>query len=119
MLNILGDLWWPGALAAGAKGPLDKSAHPPTEPAHEPDWAAVLALPGLHAGTIKTYADDAGSSAFGDGAARSVAELRLRLGTWLDAQAPAPRDRWHDPRPRTQDPSRLKPISALPPPASK
>jgi putative N-acetylmannosamine-6-phosphate epimerase len=81
--------------------------------------AAVLALPGLRAGTIKTYADDAGSSAFGDGAARSVAELRLRLGTWLDAQAPAPRDRWHDPRPRAQDPSRLKPISALPPPNSK
>jgi hypothetical protein len=79
----------------------------------------VLALPGLRAGTIKTYADDAGSSAFGDGAARSVAELRLRLGTWLDAQAPAPRARWHDPRPRAQDPSRLKPISALPPPASK
>ncbi len=81
--------------------------------------AAVLALPGLRAGTVKTYADDAGSSAFGDGAARSVAELRLRLGAWLDAQAPAPRARWHDPRPRAQDPSRLKPISALPPPTSK
>jgi 5-(carboxyamino)imidazole ribonucleotide synthase len=48
MLNILGDLWRPGALAAGAKVPLDKSAHPPTEPAHEPDWAAVLALSGAH-----------------------------------------------------------------------
>jgi 5-(carboxyamino)imidazole ribonucleotide synthase len=48
MLNILGDLWWPGAVPAGAKVPLDKSAHPPTEPAHEPDWAAVLALPGVH-----------------------------------------------------------------------
>ena len=81
--------------------------------------AAVLALPGLRAGTVKTYDDDAGSSAFGDGAARSVAELRLRLGAWLDAQAPAPRARWHDPRPRAQDPSRLKPISALPPPTSK
>jgi hypothetical protein len=76
--------------------------------------AAVLALPGLRAGTIKTYADDAGSSGFGDGAGRSLAELRLRLGTWLDAKAPAPRERWHDPRPRAQDPSLIKPISALP-----
>jgi len=81
--------------------------------------AAVLALPGLRAGTIKTYDDDAGSSAFGDGAARSVAELRLRLGAWLDAQAPAPRARWHDPRPRAQDPSRIKPISALPSPPNR
>jgi hypothetical protein len=75
--------------------------------------AAVLALPGLRAGTIKTYDDDAGSSAFGDGAARSVAELRLRLGAWLDAQAPAPRARWHDPRPTRPDPSLIKPIKAI------
>jgi len=81
--------------------------------------AAVLALPGLRAGTIKTYADDAGSSAFGDGAARSVAELRLRLGAWLDAQAPAPRARWHDPRPTRQDPSHLRPIVALPAPTTR
>ena len=80
--------------------------------------AAVLALPGLRAGTVKTYADDAGSSTFGDGAARSVAELRLRLGTWLDTQAPAPRARWHDPRPRAQDPGLIRPITALPPPSS-
>jgi 5-(carboxyamino)imidazole ribonucleotide synthase len=48
MLNILGDLWWPAAVPEGAKGPLNKSAHPPTELAREPDWAAVLALPGAH-----------------------------------------------------------------------
>jgi hypothetical protein len=42
-----------------------------------------------------------------------VAELRLRLGAWLDAQAPAPRARWHDPRPRAQDPSLIKPIKAI------
>ena len=78
--------------------------------------AAVLQLPGMRAGTVRTYADDAGSSAFGDGAARSVAELRLRLGAWLDAQAPAPRARWHDPRPRAQDPSRVRRIEALPAP---
>ena len=81
--------------------------------------AAVLALPGLRAGTIKTSADDAGSSAFGDDAARSVADLRLRLGTWLDAHAPAPRARWHDPRPRAQAPNSIKPIGALPPPAAQ
>ena len=81
--------------------------------------AAVLALPGLRAGTIKTYADDAGSSGFGDGAGRSLAELRLRLGTWLDAQAPAPRERWHDPRPARPDPSKIPPIAALPVPTTR
>lgn len=82
--------------------------------------AAVLQLPGMRAGTVRTYADDAGSSVFGDGASRSVAELRLRLGTWLDRHAlPTTRDRWHDPRPRAQDPTRVRPISALPPPEVK
>lgn len=80
--------------------------------------AAVLALPGLRAGTVKTYADDAGSSKFGDGAARSVAELRLRLGSWLDAKGPVPRARTHDPRPRAQDPGLIRPITALPAPSS-
>jgi len=40
MLNLLGDLWWP---AAGIG-----SAAPATAPAQAPDWAAVLALPGMH-----------------------------------------------------------------------
>lgn len=53
-------------------------------------------MPGLRAGTIKTYDDAAGSSAFGDGAAR-----------------------WHDPRPRARDPSRNKPVSSLPTPETK
>ena len=52
MLNILGDLWWPGAgdvaAAAGATAPADMRAHRATDSAHEPDWAAVLALPGAH-----------------------------------------------------------------------
>ena len=48
MLNILGDLWWPGASPAGAPAPQDPKTHPPTESAREPDWAAVLALPGVH-----------------------------------------------------------------------
>ena len=48
MLNLLGDLWWPGAVSASAPVQQHKNAHPPTEPAREPDWAAVLALPGVH-----------------------------------------------------------------------
>ena len=48
MLNLLGDLWWPGAAPAGAPAPQDPKTHPPTESAREPDWAAVLALPGVH-----------------------------------------------------------------------
>jgi 5-(carboxyamino)imidazole ribonucleotide synthase len=48
MLNLLGDLWWPGAVTAGAKVVLDKSAGQSIQSAHEPDWAAVLALPGVH-----------------------------------------------------------------------
>ena len=48
MLNILGDLWWPGDAPAGAPAPQDPKTHPPTESAREPDWAAVLALPGVH-----------------------------------------------------------------------
>ena len=35
MLNLLGDLWWPAAV-------------PPSSPPQPPDWAQVLALPGVH-----------------------------------------------------------------------
>ena len=48
MLNLLGDLWWPGDAPAGAPAPQDPKTHPPTESAREPNWAAVLALPGVH-----------------------------------------------------------------------
>jgi 5-(carboxyamino)imidazole ribonucleotide synthase len=48
MLNILGDLWWPGAVTAGAKVSLDKSAGQSIQSVREPDWSAVLALPGVH-----------------------------------------------------------------------
>ena len=48
MLNLLGDLWWPAAEPAGATEQWDKKTHPPTESAREPDWAAVLAFPGVH-----------------------------------------------------------------------
>ena len=48
MLNLLGDLWWPGAVPAGAPAPQDPKTHPSTESSREPDWAAVLALAGVH-----------------------------------------------------------------------
>ena len=48
MLNLLGDLWWPEAVPAAAPEQQDPKTHPLTESAREPDWAAVLALPGVH-----------------------------------------------------------------------
>jgi len=78
--------------------------------------AAVLAEPGLRATMRKTSEDDAGSSAFGPQTHRSLAALRHRIGSWLDARAPAPRDRWHDPRPAARDPAAIREIAALPPP---
>jgi 5-(carboxyamino)imidazole ribonucleotide synthase len=40
MLNLLGDMWFPPAAAARPAGPLPAP--------RTPDWAAVLALPGVH-----------------------------------------------------------------------
>ena len=48
MLNLLGDLWWPEAVPAAAPEQQDPKTHPLTESAREPDWAAVLALAGVH-----------------------------------------------------------------------
>jgi len=79
--------------------------------------AAVLALPGMRAGTVKANDDDAGDSRFDATAADSVRQLRLRLGTWLDRQAPADRARWHDPRPKAQDPTKVPVITPLSAPA--
>ena len=78
--------------------------------------AAVLALPGLPATMRKASEDDAGSSAFRPEAHPSLGSLRHRIGTWLDAQAPAPRDRWHDPRPAARDPAAIREITPLPAP---
>ena len=72
--------------------------------------AAVMKEPGLHATTVKKNDDDAGKSAFGPEAHRSLTTLRMRLGQWLDAKAPAPRERWHDPRPGPRDASAVKVI---------
>ncbi len=77
---------------------------------------AVLAEPGLHAKLEKKSEADAGGSLFGAEAHRSLNSLRQRLGAWLNAKSPAPRERWHDPRPALRHPSKLREIVALPPP---
>jgi hypothetical protein len=78
---------------------------------------AVLAEPGLSAKLEKKSETDAGGSLFGPEAHRSLTALRQRLGSWLDAKAPAPRERWHDPRPERRDPAKVREIVALPMPA--
>ncbi len=79
--------------------------------------AAVLALPGMRAGTVKASEADAGDSSFAASATDTVRNLRIQLGTWLDTQAPADRARWHDPRPKAQDPTKVPVITPLPAPA--
>lgn len=78
--------------------------------------AAVLALPGLRAALEKKSEADAGDSLFGPEAGSTLTALRQRLGHWLDAKAPALRDRWHDPRPQPRDPAAVRTITALPRP---
>jgi hypothetical protein len=76
--------------------------------------AAVLAeSASLRAFMKKKSEADAGDSLFGTDAHRGLVSLRQRLGAWLDAKAPAPRDRWHDPRPSPQDPSKVRTITPL------
>ncbi len=75
--------------------------------------AAVLAEPGLRARTIKANDDDAGKSSFDATTHRSLTALRARLGHWLDAKAPPPRERWHDPRPRPHDAASVRHIEVL------
>jgi hypothetical protein len=78
--------------------------------------AAVLAEPGMRASLRKKSEIDAGDSIFGAEANRTLASVRLRLGAWLSAKAPAPRERWHDPRPAIRDVATVKAIAPLPPP---
>jgi hypothetical protein len=77
---------------------------------------SVLALPGMRGKTTKANADDAGDSLFGATAAESLRDLRLRLGAWLDRQAPGDRLRWYEPRPKTQDPTKVREMVPLPAP---
>lgn len=78
--------------------------------------AAVLSEPGLTASTRMSSDDDAGASAFGADAHRSVTRLRERLGAWLDSKAPAARERWHDPRPPPPADEFRREIAPLQPP---
>lgn len=78
--------------------------------------ASVLAQPGLSASLQKKSETDAGGSLFSAEAHRSLTVLRQRLGAWLDAKAPAPRDRWHDPRPPVRDATKVREIVPLPAP---
>jgi hypothetical protein len=65
--------------------------------------AAVRATPGLSATLVKKNEEDAGKSQFGKDTQPAFEALRMRLGAYLDAKAPAPKDRWHDPRPARPD----------------
>ena len=58
----------------------------------------------------KKSEDDAGDSAFAGDAAASLADLRYRLGEWLDAAAPPPVDRVFDPAPPLRDPDAVAEI---------
>lgn len=78
--------------------------------------AAVLAEPGLRASLDKRSDADAGTAIFAAETHASLTSLRQRLGAWLDARAPQPRDRWHDPRPQTRDPAKVREVVALPAP---
>ena len=76
--------------------------------------AAVLSEPGLRAITVKKNEADAGKAKFGAETHQSLTALRMRLGQWLDAKAPPPRIRWHDPRPKPRDPTQVKMVSPVP-----
>lgn len=75
--------------------------------------AAVLAETDLCAVLEKRSEADAGTSRFGPAAARALERLRLRLGAWLDSQAPKPRNRWHDPRPQPRNPDAVREIQVV------
>lgn len=77
--------------------------------------AAVRAIPGLRATLVKRSEDDAGKSQFGAEAQPAFEELRMRLGSYLDAKAPGPKERWHDPRPPRPDVTKARKIVPLSP----
>jgi hypothetical protein len=75
--------------------------------------AAVRATPGLSATLVKKNEEDAGKSQFGKDTQPAVEALRMRLGAYLDTKAPAPKDRWHDPRPARPDLKKAREIIPL------
>lgn len=62
--------------------------------------AALLAEPGMRAVTVKKNEANAGKAAFPPETHHFLTTLRHRLRHWLSSKSPAPRDRWHDPRPK-------------------
>mgnify|MGYP002362225008 FL=1 len=77
--------------------------------------AALRATPGLSATLVKKNEEDAGKSQFGKDTQPAFEALRMRLGAYLDAKAPAPKDRWHDPRPKRPDLKKAREIVPLVP----
>lgn len=75
--------------------------------------AAVRAIPGLSATLVKKNEEDAGKSQFGKDTPSAFEALRMRIGAYLDAKAPAPKDRWHDPRPKRPDVSKAREMVPL------
>ncbi len=85
-----------------------------------PALAATLAArPDFHARTEKRAEDDAGGSGYGAGVHAAIADLRRRVGTALDRAAPAPRERWHDPRPPRPRAAQAPTIEPLPHPVGR
>ena len=72
--------------------------------------AAIRNTPGLSATLVKKNEEDAGKSQFRAETQPSMEALRMRLGTYLDAKAPAPRERWFDPRPARPNQDRARKI---------
>ena len=68
---------------------------------------AVLALPGFQAETVKQGDEDAGTARFSGRSLDAIQRLRVAIGQWIDAKAPADRDLWHDPAPPN------KPVSPI------
>lgn len=75
--------------------------------------AAILAEPGMRAVTVKKNEDDAGKAAFPPETHPTLTTLRHRLGHWLSSKSPAPRERWHDPRPKPHTPDAVKVIEVV------
>jgi hypothetical protein len=74
---------------------------------------AVRAIPGLSATLVKKNEEDAGKSQFGAKTQPAIETLRMRLGAYLDAKAPAPKDRWYDPRPARPETAKAREIVPL------
>jgi hypothetical protein len=73
----------------------------------------LRAIPGLSATLVKKNEEDAGKSQFTEETQSAFESLRTRLGTYLDAKAPASKDRWYDPRPARPDLKKARQVTPL------